>query len=468
MAAFEIVAGLAALKLLSDDKGGSNNNDTGAGTLPTGPTKQPPAARGQSGADQARDAIIGAGLTAVTGLAIAGAKAAIGAAGSAIAGSGATVATTAGQAIGVAGYIAEQGALGYAITGDLGGAVAGIAAPAPALGTGGGLIISQGNVANVGRVLGQWLDKFLGGDGKTSSGRGLAFQVTGFIAGLMVGLWGLYAIPIVGELALIAFGVISAIDDLSKLNYGQQGLLNDSRKAAHAFFKTTRDNGRAAALAANPDIVRLEPADEIRLNAAAAVMTIGYAREDVVQRYRRWSVHAPGGPAAPNDSGWAAARGYHMLASNQTALFEWVIALAGAPTAVANDFNLITGTYPLYVAAGQAEIAKIANADHFALDQRGVCMQNIAHYLNAMTQVWGIGAGATGNAIWWRDVEKAFTGDVSQMNGNLLTNIGGDRPGCIVNWQQSAAQEKPVLMFEMNFPTDATWQDAVNTTGPYV
>lgn len=465
MAAFEIVAGLAALKLLSDDKGGSSGGG-GTGTGSGDTVRAPPTSGSKSPADQARDTVIAAGITAGVALASAGVKAGVSAVGGALSGGGALHAGA--QALGVAAYIAEQGALGYAITGDLGGAIAGIAAPAPALGTAGGFIVSQGNVANVGRVLGQWLDKFLGGDGKTSSGRGLAFQVTGFIAGLAVAFWGLYAIPIVGELAAIAWGVISAIDDASKVAYGQQGLLNDMRKAAHSFFIETRDRGRNAALSANPDLAHLEPSDEVRLAACAAVMAIGYAREDVNQRWRRFTVHAPGGPAAPNDGGWAAARGYHLLAANQTALFQFITALAAAPVQVANDVNLMTGTYPLYLAQGQTEIAKISSDDHFNLDQRGVALQNVAHYLNAMTQVWGIGAGATGNAVWWRDVEKAFFGDVSQQSGDLFANVGGDRPGVIVNWQQSAAVSKPVLIFEMDFPTAQMWQDAVNTRGPWV
>lgn len=423
----------AALLYAVSGKGSSSTSSAPPPPPPPAPKKGQPS--GERDGKAAEDAL-------VKGLAGAGAA-------GAAALTAALGATPGGVAGGLA-YVAQQAALGRAITGDDFGTISGVVFAQPAVGAGTGFIISSGNVANIGRVLARELDKLLGGDPKHWGNQ--TVQVAGWLGGLLVASWGLTAIPFVGQVFAIFLTVIHFLADGDRLRYGQAGILADTKDAATEFYWRTREAARTAALGyfQAPD---LAPADEERLSAITATITQGWIVEEMNQRFNVWkATPAPLGIHETFKNTWGAARGTFLEPGTWPEVLLHCQRLASFNAKHEVPYGVgATVLAPLLAQKGRDRIDLIPVAGELVagkngqvyvpgqvdLQARGEFLSNVNHYLLAMKEQWSIATTAPGHAVRMRDVGAAFKGKIDSV-GNLVTQ------GVKVDWVQSVAKDNPV------------------------
>lgn len=207
--------------------------------------------------------------------------------------------------------------IGGKITGDWQGAVAG------------GLNIGAGNAANVGRIIGADIDRLFGGDGTT--GTGIVAQVVGFLGGLAAATFGLSALVGFGPLGLLTLGVASLVSDLTRLAYGQAGLLRDMTKDANATFNASVSNAFQQLQAAGYSQQELTSADtQNRLQANAIALTIGYMKQKNKLQKQVWmkKPHGIGADDAYHEK-FGADRGIFLTDSNFSVLASSLTSILG-------------------------------------------------------------------------------------------------------------------------------------------
>lgn len=332
--------------------------------------------------------------------------------------------TGAGLAAAGAAWVAGGAAAGKLITGDWGGAIAG------------GLSTTAGNVGNIGRVLGREIDKFLGGDGKGATG--ITLQVTGFVGGLAVGIFGLMALPLFGQVIAIVAAIGAAISDNARLQYGQLGAVNDAKDAAKTYFDQMlpKVEGFVRTGFQIPPNVPLTPEDQMRCKIFALAYTIGFINEENQAKYRVHMAKTKGVFVSDHRQ-WAVDRG--VFVENMNPVIDslyWLVSplkLPGPPpTSVltkiaAFQFNdpevkAYTAAFAAVATAGKdvaQQLVGLSSSSFLAAQNRGRFLSNVMHYLQSMQETWGVGATAKSHAEYWRDTVKAFTGTIDA-DGNLI------------------------------------------------
>lgn len=231
-----------------------------------------------------------------------------------IAATGAIIGGLGGPAgLGLSTGLAASAALGGLITQDAWGSVG--ATLNMALNPMGGIIGAQ--TGNVGRLLGKEIDKILGGDGKT--GTGLVYQATGFIGGVVIGVFGFAALPLVGGVFLLIVAIGSLFSDTSRLAYGQNGITGDSLKDARALrnmsipymLKSIADEHFAG------DVSKIHPLDIERTQEIAGRLACGWISEmnrsrEALHMSRPWGI----GQTWESTNKWGRDRGVFCDASH--------------------------------------------------------------------------------------------------------------------------------------------------------
>lgn len=299
--------------------------------------------------------------------------------------------------------------LGEAITGDkLGGfgAVVGLGAtvlnPAAAV-QGFGIVGAQ--AGNVGRMAGKDIDRLLGGDGVT--GVGAVWQVSGYVTGLALAVYGLSAVPFVGQAVLLAVGVGALIDDAVRLGYGQNGVR--AELIADALKRRDALNSRFGAMleAASPGASM----DEEYLTAVrqrAGLAAVGYLDADQTLRRKSWMTRPRGiGQSEAQHEAWGLARG-----------------------------RLVEDQYSLTVDAGNALGVDGSNRGEWY--RYGVRMAFIEGFLKCHGEAPGFGQTRRQHSEWWL-ARGGFSATRIESNGDAIID------GVRVDWQRSISTGKPVL-----------------------
>jgi hypothetical protein len=271
-------------------------------------------------------------------------------------------------------------AIGTLITGDSLGGLGG------ALGTltlvsGGNAITAQ--AGNIGRVLGRDLDRILmNGDG--SNVTSVVLQAAGFWLGFMAGAAGLTWLPFIGQLFGIVVAVTAAIDDASKLAFGQRGARNQTVGSLQRLLGDTRAKMlEQVQKEFGVSFEQMQPEDRAQVEGSARAFVRGYFLQRDITRELAWSKHPRGITLTlEQHMQFGRDRGYFIV--------DRASVLAEA----------LGGTFD-----GQFEGAQRA----------GRIAGNTADYLAAMNQPQGLGQDLTRHAAYWRNV-GAFQGTLEGPN----------------------------------------------------
>lgn len=442
MAILEIAAGALLLKELAgslntDPKQGTPPGGLGGGTPPAPPTdKVASMSRTGGGFDQQLvNTGIGLGATLASTLAIKGATTALTALGASTAVSGPLIA-------GAVLWTAAGAATGYLIAGDPGGAI-----------VGGIFGLLQGSIINIGRRLMQEIWLLLGGT--AGSVGSWVVQGAGLVGGLLVAAYGTTAIPFVALCLFIIAGIASAVDDGSRVAYGQSGAVADMKLLATSYFWSVRDGIRNAAMAglntASADGQALQwnnlspqakQGFELLVSSYCGCQVNGFVAEDNAWRLRVFVHNDP----FSRGQAWAALRGVFIENNRWPEVVDHINALislgnsSGAPPMGPN--------LPTLSAAGYAGVLGMP-VDHVAAwKNMGRTLCNARNYFAAMNAPWGIGATGFQHAQYQRDQLGQFQGMLNPATGDLLDGFGN---AC--RWQLSAAMNPPRPVFEAGAPT---------------
>lgn len=279
-------------------------------------------------------------------------------------------------AAGIAGstaLVAATAAVGFSITGDAWGAAGGVYGLTTTLQSGG----AGAQAGNIGRVLGREIDRSLGGDG--TSGTGSVYQVSGFVLGSIVGIAGIYALPIVGQVFALILIVGSIISDIARLQYGQVGMRNDTLTDAINWRTKTMEELRAAVILnqLQGDASRWKAEDDNRLFAIVCYMTMGFIKETNESRRRLWFGRPRGvGQTDASHVKWGADRGYFC---DDTSMYE-----------VENQLSL-----PVL-----KQFTDIAASDWKA---KGQLASNLANYMKAREERRDVWVDMRAHLNYWRN-----------------------------------------------------------------
>jgi hypothetical protein len=340
-------------------------------------------------------------------------------------------------------WVAGGGFLGKMITGDIYGGVAGA------------LSTTAGNAGNLGRVLGRELDKFFGGDGKT--GTGIVLQGVGFVGGLAVGVFGLMALPLFGQVIALVAAIGAAFSDNARLAYGQAGIIQDTKEAAEKFYATTLPELRAKVLKAY-NIQQLTPEDEFRTKCFALAYTRGFIGEENQAKYRIHMAKTKGVFVSDHRQ-WAVDRG--VFVENMAPVLDglyFLISPLPMPSVPPSGRGLPPMQFVRWLSTPDGKALGVAisgvaqagknlymgmvgayNSDIAVCVDRGRFLSNLMHYIQSMAEPWGIGTGAKAHAEFWKDQYKAFTGRIDGESGNLIDG------GFYVDWKASLDNGAPVM-----------------------
>lgn len=162
--------------------------------------------------------------------------------------------------------LTTSAAVGQKITGDVYGAAAGF------------LNAGAGNAGNIGRVIGQEIDRLFGGDGK--SGAGITAQISGFLSGMVLVSFGLQRLFTFTPVALFAFAVSVIISDITRLQYGSAGRMADTLKEMREYWKGAVTNANQQLRSLGYTETQIFAVDAVqRVHANAIAITIGYMRQ---------------------------------------------------------------------------------------------------------------------------------------------------------------------------------------------
>lgn len=301
----------------------------------------------------------------------------------------------AGAAVGA--IVVGAAATGAQLTGDVGGAAGAVFNLTQLITPGTGIGIVQSQAGNIGRLVGQQIDRFFGGGLQSNTASNFTLQAGGFLAGMAVGANGLMAVPIVGQLLVFAGLISAAIDEGARLNKGQAGMISDTIGEAQRFFnKAVTDS--IAAIATTP-IPGIDPAQYPTiaqigenmpiLKANVAALTLGFMAAQNNSRYEGWMTvpHSIFAPSAAQHRAEGAKRAYFV-----------------------DDMTPVNDAILAMVPGGAAFYNTMPGSQRDSVYHAGTLISNLGNWFNAISQPHTILSGTWKQQVEWFKNRGAFGG----------------------------------------------------------